>query len=232
MDESTRAGASDPRFTDPPFAARVTDRREAVLAALRDTGRAASADEIAASLQLHPNTARFHLQRLVRDGLAEQSAEQRRTAGRPKVLFRARADGGGRSYLVLAHMLAQTVIATGDAVQAERIGRAWGGQLLVNSGPVVAPAQPAEVAARLEAVLDSVGFAPQITVSGTGVEVNLAHCPFLEVAREHPQLICGMHQALIQGVLDGLDSGLRVNRLLPFVTRNLCTAQLGATADA
>ena len=202
-----------------------SDRRSAVLSVLRELGRAGSVEEIADALDVHPNTVRFHLRRLVQDGSAEQIADERGGRGRPRLLFRTAGDGGGRNYLMLARMLAQTAADGGDAGLAERTGHSWGRQLLAAAGARPSKRRVA-VAAHLETVLDSIGFAPRVEPDGAGLRVDLRHCPFLEVAREQPGLVCGMHQALIQGVLDGLDSGMQVENLKPFVAPNLCTARV------
>jgi predicted ArsR family transcriptional regulator len=204
----------------------ISDRREAVLSALRDMDRPASADEIADALALHPNTVRFHLRRLVEDGQAEQAVEPRAGRGRPRQLFAAVADRDRRNYLLLARMLAHATAAAGDPALAERTGHAWGLELLGGVKGVRRSKRPERVAAHLTTVLDSIGFAPQISRDGDGLHVDLRHCPFLEIAREQPGLVCGMHQALIQGVLNGLDSGLQVEDLKPFVAPNLCTASI------
>ncbi len=204
----------------------VTDRRNAVLSALRDLGRPASAEDVAAELDLHPNTVRFHLRRLVEAGVAEQAVEPRSGPGRPRQLFAPVADRDARNYLLLARMLARATADSGDAVLAERTGNAWGQQLLGELKGVRRSKRPERVAAHLTTVLDSIGFAPQISRDGDGLHVDLRHCPFLEIAREQPGLVCGMHQALIQGVLNGLDSGMQVEDLQPFVAPNLCTARV------
>lgn len=204
-----------------------TDRRNAVVSALRALGGSATVEQIAVELDLHPNTVRFHLRRLVADGLADQALEPRTTPGRPRQLFRALADRDGRNYLLLARMLAQATSESGDPGLAERTGHAWGRQLLAEAGARPSK-RPAKVAAHLTAVLDSIGFAPQIERHADGLQVDLRHCPFLEIAREQPGLVCGMHQALIQGVLNGLDSGMQVQELKPFAAPNLCTARVVA----
>jgi predicted ArsR family transcriptional regulator len=212
--------------TDPPFA-RVSSRRDVVLAALRAASGSTSVEEVAAGLDLHVNTVRFHLRRLVADGLAEQTTEARTVRGRPRVLFRARAEASGaRSYLMLAQMMAETAAATGDLGAAERTGHTWGMRLLAEADGL--GAGTAGVETHLGAVLDSIGFAPRIEPDGTGLAVTLEHCPFVEVARQHPGPVCGMHGALIQGVLDGLDSGMQVRELLPFVPSGGCVARVGA----
>ncbi len=203
----------------------IGDRRAAVLSALRSLGRAASVEELATELGLHPNTVRFHLRRLIDDGLAEQTPAPRTGPGRPRLLFRPLAERDGRNYLLLARMLAHAAAESSDPALAERTGSAWGRSLLAASGARPS-SRPAKVAGHLTTVLDSIGFAPQIERDGDALRIDLHHCPFLEIACEQPGLVCGMHRALIQGVLNGLDSGMQVANLTPFVAPNLCTAHI------
>jgi predicted ArsR family transcriptional regulator len=122
-------------------------------------------------------------------------------------------------------MLAHATAESGDPALAERTGSAWGRQLLAEAGARPSK-RPAKIAGHLTAVLDSIGFAPRIEHDRNGLHVDLRHCPFLEIAREQPGLVCGMHRALIQGVLNGLDSGMQVEDLTPFVEPSLCTAHI------
>ncbi|MGQ0625870.1 MAG: helix-turn-helix transcriptional regulator [Sporichthyaceae bacterium] len=211
--------------TDPPFGARVSERRGAVLNALRAAAEPVPAERVAAAVGLHTNTVRFHLRHLVEDGLAAQTTEQRTGPGRPRVLYRARTEApGGRSYLLLAQMLAQATTAAKDPAIVELTGRRWGGQLLTEGIAAGNGTRSSEAALHLHAVLDSIGFAPDISTAGAELTITLRHCPFLEVARRHPALVCGMHEGLIQGVLDGLDSGMQVGTLRPIFDPIRCTA--------
>jgi predicted ArsR family transcriptional regulator len=238
-DGSLRVAAD--RHTD-PAGNRVGARRGLILRTLGEN-EALSAEQIAEIAGIHVNTARFHLKRLVEDGLATESTVQTGTRGRPQAYYRARLQRAGkRSYLMLAEMLGD-VAATAGAAPVADVGRSWGLRLAAELGG--ANAEPdgersgtgsnatidtERVAAQVEAVMDSIGFDPQVTVRGSKrdpkVDVELRHCPFLEVASRHPRLVCGMHQNLLQGVLDGLSSGLRVHELEPFVTPDTCVARL------
>lgn len=207
------------RHTDPPFAGRVTERRGVILDALRAADSELSAERVAEVVGIHVNTARFHLKRLVEDGLASESTAKAEGRGRPQVRYRARHEAGDRSYLMLAQMLTDVAVTTAKPGPVAKVGRAWGERLMNET----ADGDPVD---RLEAVMAAIGFAPVVTRNGGDVDIELHHCPFLEVAREQPGLICGMHQSLVQGVLDGLDAGLTVHRLNPFVTPTTCTAHL------
>jgi predicted ArsR family transcriptional regulator len=216
------------RHTDPSNAGRVGARRGLILRAL-SSGESLSAEQIAELAGIHVNTARFHLKRLVEDGLATESTAQTGTRGRPQAFYRARLQGTGkRSYLMLAEMLSD-IAATAAPGPVAAVGHAWGLRMAQELG-VDAPADTERVVARVEAVMDSIGFEPQVTIRGTKrdpkVDIELHHCPFIEVASRHPGMVCGMHEALLQGVLDGLGSRLRVQQLEAFVTPDTCRARL------
>src|SRR5689334_22348693 len=101
------------RHTDPSLGNRVGARRSLILRALAD-GEQLSVEQVADVAGIHVNTARFHLKRLVEDGLAIETTVQTGTRGRPQALYRARLRGTGkRSYLMLAEMLSD-VAATAD----------------------------------------------------------------------------------------------------------------------
>jgi predicted ArsR family transcriptional regulator len=60
-------------------------------------------------------------------------------------------------------------------------------------------------------VLEEHGFEPR-TDSGT---VRLGNCPFHELAQRHTQLVCGMNQHLVDGLLDGVGSTAYTAELKP-----------------
>ncbi|HKY51403.1 MAG TPA: transcriptional regulator, partial [Candidatus Limnocylindria bacterium] len=49
-------------------------------------------------------------------------------------------------------------------------------------------------------VLESQGYEPIEAPRGV---VRMRNCPFHEVAQSHPDLVCGMNLAFMEGVIDG-----------------------------
>lgn len=80
--------------------------------------------------------------------------------------------------------------AAGDGAVAERAQRAgerWAETLdVVGRDPVAA----------LSAVFTELGFAPVPSEGG----LSLRACPFLEDARRHPEVVCGVHRGLAVGI--------------------------------
>ncbi|MFF7941519.1 helix-turn-helix transcriptional regulator [Nocardia gamkensis] len=211
-------------------------RRGEVLAVLRGSPDALSIVDIATHLRLHPNTVRFHLEALVEAGQAERVELPRTSPGRPPQMFRAHTGmdpAGPRNYRLLADILtAQLATDPDPAARAAEAGRAWGHRI---ADDMPAPPPSAEQAVgELVRVLDEVGFdpAPDPDASG-GTRIRLRHCPFLDLATTRAKVVCPIHLGLMQGVLEGRDAPVAVDRLEPFAAPDLCLAHLTtATASA
>jgi predicted ArsR family transcriptional regulator len=217
-------------LTDPPPELPSGARRTDVLALLRRTDRPLSVVEVANATNVHVNTARFHLDGLVDEGLAERTSEPRDTRGRPRILYTSEgAPPGPRSYELLAEMLTGLVSTLEDGGSATvELGKMWGRHLIERPAPSER-VDAKEAVVRLESLLTKVGFQPEASPSGEGVEVRLRHCPFREVAQQHTDVVCAIHLGLMQGALDELGAPIAATSLEPFVTPQLCVAHLQTT---
>jgi predicted ArsR family transcriptional regulator len=218
-------------LTDPRADVAVGTRRAEVLAVLREAGRPLSVQQTAEQTGLHLNTARFHLDGLVADGLAERAAEERGTPGRPRILYGARAERPGpRSFALLAEMLTGLVVSLGGAGPAAlEAGRAWG-RHLVDRPPPSRPVDADDATARLNRMLAEIGFEPEMSTGSDGVEVRLHHCPFRGVAERHSDVVCAIHLGMMQGALGELRAPLEAQSLEPFATPSLCVGRLRPTS--
>jgi len=219
-------------LVDAPAPVPPGTRRAEVLGLLRESERPLSAAEVADVSGLHLNTARFHLDALVDDGLAERTAEPRAVPGRPRILYSAQGPlPGPRSYALLAEMLTGLVASLKDSeAAAVEAGRAWGQHLVERAAPSE-KIDAAEGVARLHRVLDAIGFQPETGPGKTkkDTEMRLHHCPFREVAQRHTDVVCTLHLGLMQGALDALHAPVEATALEPFVRPNLCVARLRTT---
>lgn len=219
---------------DPGGTPAVGESRARVLDVLRATPEAAGVREIAERTGLHSNTARFHLDTLVKEGLAERGTEGGGRPGRPRAVYRAAASpvpAGRRSYQLLARMLTGLITEAlpRPAQAAVTAGEAWGRYL----ADTPAPAQRVdtdEAIRRLTQVLTDVGFAPGSAPARPDTVLPLHHCPFREVAEEHRDVVCSLHLGLMRGALKEVRAPMDVDRLEPFVEPSLCLAHL-APAD-
>jgi len=206
----------------------IDGRRADVLGMLRRAGRACSAAETATATGLHLNTARFHLDALVAEGLAERNVEPRDVPGRPRILYTAGGPvPGPRSYKLLAEMLTGLVASLADAGPVSvDAGKAWGRHLVQRAAPSE-QVDADEAIARLSHVLDAIGFRPEVgPTAKKKTEIRLRHCPFREVAERHTDVVCAVHLGLMQGALEELRAPVDATSLEPLVTPDLCIARL------
>ncbi|GAB3594836.1 transcriptional regulator [Angustibacter peucedani] len=171
-------------------------------------GRVAAAEAVGVA----EHTAKFHLDRLVAEGLliTEFRRLSGRTgpgAGRPAKLYR-RSDLQvdltlpRRRYELLGRLLARAVARAGaeqrpvaDVVRA--VARETGVRLGSQVRPVAPPSD------ELDAVADAVaeqGYEPTREPD----VVRLANCPFHAAVEEDRDLVCGLNLALLDGVVEGL----------------------------
>ena len=218
--------------------------RVAVLEALRVNAGLLDVQAIAEQVGLHPNTVRSHLDQLVEAGLVESEVQERKTPGRPRLLFRAtwtRGAGAEGSYKVLAEVLASG-IRDGEPAPgalAAEAGRRWGQRLEQQGGASGDQLDSGQALDRLVALLDDVGFAPQLSkatvamtaIGATGATVDatvieLHQCPFYDIARENTDVVCAVHLGLIQGALDQMQAPPATVGLEPFVRPDLCLVRI------
>jgi predicted ArsR family transcriptional regulator len=196
-------------------------RRSEIAAALDEAVGALDASELARRVGLHANTVRWHLGILEQAGLVRSHAEHRATPGRPRRVWESAPDAGrddDAEHRALARALVSVVAGRSTAAsEAEAAGRAWGERL----GRENHPRSEAAVD-RLIDVLRERGFEPD----AEGLEVTMRRCPFAELARESPGVVCAMHRGLVDGVLTELGADLEVGDLEVFPRADACVLRL------
>lgn len=205
----------------------MNQRRREVLDHLTAAGAPVGVSGVAQALGVHANTVRFHLQALIEQGRVERVGVTTDRPGRPTMYFRAvpgMDPGGPRHYQALARVLVGSVAAGPEPVRhATEAGRRWGRELAADAP---APSGRSGPMRRLEGLLDDMGFSPVRAGSARQPRIGLHHCPFLELAREEPGVICSMHRGLMEGALAEFGSELGVSALDAFAEPDLCVARL------
>ncbi len=206
--------------------------RARILAELADDGPL-DARELAARVGLHVNTVRVHLNELVDVGLVSSETVPPQGRGRPRLVYSATAvePEEGRRYRLLAEILTALVARFGSKAtpQLEEIGEAWG-HYMVDSPPPFTAVSDDEAVDRLIALLAGVGFQPELERGKRSRRILMRPCPFLELARQHREVVCPIHLGLMRGALAELGATARATRLEPFVRPDLCVAHLAARA--
>lgn len=166
-----------------------------------------SRDQAAAAVGVARHVAKFHLDRLVDEGLLD--ADYRRPpgrggpgAGRPAKMYRRAADDlevsvPERRYDLAGGLLARAIAETErTGVSIEQTVRAVARSAGSDTGMAVKGrrSKPAVTSA-----LRDLGYEPQ----PDGKDVVLANCPFHRLAQDETELICGMNLDFVEGLLEG-----------------------------
>src|SRR3954452_19280815 len=191
-------------------------------------------EEAAREVGVAPHTARFHLDKLVEEGLLD--VEQRRLTGRT-------GPGAGRPAKVYRRSAAEVAVSLPDReydlvgqVLAAAVERSLGG------APLDATlAEEARAAGRRDGTsydgkggeldrsagaLAERGFEPHPVDDG----LVLRNCPFDALATRHTALVCGVNLDYVAGVLDGLGCTRTSARLDPGADR--CCVRVEDTESA
>lgn len=184
-----------------------------------DVGR----DEAASAVGIDRSLAAFHLDKLVERGLLVVSYRRLtgRTgpgSGRPSKLYRRSGRQHEitlppRRYELAARLLADGVAAAGTkpaATAVDAAARRFGEELgrAVGSGMAAGGGRDERTTALTEALAAS-GYEPV----RDGTTLRLRNCPFHALAEEHRELVCGMNRALLEGLVEGMQSeGLTARR--------------------
>jgi predicted ArsR family transcriptional regulator len=193
---------------------------------LRLSGRPVSVREMAVRLSLHPNTLRPHLRRLEEAGLVASETSRGATVGRPQALYTAteREDAEGRDYRLLADILAGLLTGRRNRDRAQAQAREWGAFL---AGRTLAKPGARRVTgpnlAMLREALAEAGFDPRFRRRNAKVvEISMRDCPFRELLDEHRELVCAVHQGLLEGILAASRPPLTLSSFQPLADRTTC----------
>jgi predicted ArsR family transcriptional regulator len=199
--------------------------RYAIYLELARSPRPLATAEVAASLDLHSNTVRPHLERMREVGLLEQRVDNHGGVGRPQHLYTLAPDAPSLgleppAMPALARMLLTVAAEAGlDGTDAEAAGREQGARD-ADGFPEGTPCLEA-----LMAQLEFLGFDPEASGGADGVTVAFTHCPFRELAEANPDLVCGLHRGMVEGLVERIGDG-RVAAFRNLVDREPCQADL------
>ena len=204
--------------------------RRRVYLAVRAADSPATRDAVAEATGISRRLAAFHLDLLADAGLlttdyARPPGRRGPGAGRPAKRYRAapvdlELSLPARRYDIAARILARAVneAPAGDTRgQALAVAREEGERI----GSLRRPGGRMSVGATLDAarvVLEDLGYEPLWSDDC----LRLRNCPFHAVVDVAPDLVCGVNDELIGGVLDGLEGHARVRAALDGVPPDCC----------
>lgn len=207
--------------------------RRRLLRVLEESPEPCDVETLAGVVQLHPNTVRGHLDLLERAGLVTRGTRPRATPGRPRVIYEASSDTAETQtagYRLLAELLTATVRTSAvDPVQAaESAGHSWGWSRLEALADQEVPPEAADE--HLTAMLDELGFEPAASRQDGRTVIELNDCPFRELARQDPEVVCSLHLGLMRGAAEALGS-TEIEHLQPFAEPSKCRTVIIPTVN-
>lgn len=202
--------------------------RYAIYLELARSPRRLSTAEISATLGLHVNTVRPHLERMRDVGLLDVTSESRRGVGRPHHLYALTAEAPSLgleppTFPLLSGLLLRLIDQAGlGADEAVEVGREHGG---VTAG--LRGAETDAIALVLAEQAD-LGFDPERLDTDRGTTIAFGHCPYGDLARHHSEVVCGLHCGMIEGLVEA-STGTRVVSFHTLAHRNPCQVELAVT---
>lgn len=179
--------------------------------------------QLAEAAGVHENTARQHLQALEQAGVLLRAEGSPRGPGRPAVVYRL-VPGlllSPANPVGLAQLLAAVVVRSRpDSCALMAVGREWGRCMLGGPGTHQMEA--------LQWALDQLGFDAEVADH----EVLLLGCPCPVVAPDDPLLVCDLAVGVVDGLLTGTASELKVGARRHDPPRRRCQVQLETAGRA
>jgi predicted ArsR family transcriptional regulator len=208
--------------------------RRALYEHVRAQRRPVTREEAADAVAISRNLTAFHLDKLVEAGLLraryEAPPDLPRGRGRTPKVYEAVEESVAltippRQYELVGEILADAVATTpGDARRAaSQRALVVGRELAAASGVEAGGAADVDAVLRM---LDELGFEPVIEDG----QIALRNCPFHRLAQRQPELVCGLNEEFLRGVLDGLGTSALSARLAPR-PGHCCVAIGGAGGD-
>lgn len=175
---------------------------------------AVSTQEVAEQFGLHPNVARMHLNKLTDVGLLAARPEKSGKGGRPGMAYSVSGNAVAfsfppRAYDILSELLSAALDRVGPAgmVALAQVGQAFGRQVaaegLARADINLSEATAEELLQVLTRALTERGMEATIVRHPDGtLGLAMPNCGFREVATEHPQIICRLHDSIVRGALE------------------------------
>ena len=171
--------------------------------------------EVAAEFGLHPNVARMHLAKLEQAGFLDTGFRRAAGGGRPAKLYRlsdkvVTFGFPPRRYELLSRLALDALSAGGTRDDALRVcreaGAAEGRRALAGDSE---PPREREAASALVAqITEEQGLLPEVAWRDGSLSVVVNNCSFRELSGADPDLVCAMHRAFLEGIIQVVTAGL------------------------
>jgi len=187
-------------------------RRRSIYLLVREHPEGLTTSDVAEAIGVHANVARHHLEKLVGGRYLRVGQRNPSGAGRPAKVYAATEpeltlefDVGQDDIVITLLGKALSRLPDHEAAQlAEEVGEEIGTQMARTMGTNEASQKSFRAALHVVAdALSAHGFAAHAEHDGTELRIVSGHCPFGDVAIEHP-VICAVDRGMVKGLLGTL----------------------------
>jgi len=170
--------------------------------------------DVAGECALHPNVARMHLAKLEQAGFLATGFRRAAGGGRPAKLYRlsdlvVTFGFPPRRYELLSRLALNALAAGGTRDDALRVcleaGAAEGRRALAGRPE---PRDRAAAGALVAQITEDQGLIPEVAWRDGALSVVVNNCSFRELSGADPDLVCAMHRAFLEGILQVTTAGL------------------------
>lgn len=179
--------------------------------------------EVADHFNIHPNVARLHLSKLEDVNMLVSETKKTGKGGRPSRLYRLSDDViqlhfPFRDYMLLAKVAIETMVSLGEAGKKGlyMTGKRFGSEVIEQEmSKKSLTANELDFKQKLNILKSAAtlaGFYPEFEVNGdqTKIYFQIFNCPFKEVAEDHTETVCNMHQEFLKGMFEELFSSVEL----------------------
>jgi predicted ArsR family transcriptional regulator len=179
--------------------------------------------EVADHFNIHPNVARLHLSKLEDVNMLVSETKKTGKGGRPSRLYRLSDDViqlhfPFRDYMLLAKVAIETMVSLGEAgkkglyMTGKRFGSEVIEQEMSKKSLIANELDFKQKLNILKSAATLAGFYPEFEVNGDQSKIyfQIFNCPFKEVAEDHTETVCNMHQEFLKGMFEELFSSVEL----------------------
>lgn len=199
--------------SDDPAAARAR-----VIHALIEAANGVSAHDMAAHLDLHPNTVRNHLDALVAQGCAHAISERSGERGRPRTLYSPVPER-----LTPLHVLDQALDKAHISASPGDVAAAAAATWLAANHARLTEATGDQAVSNAVDALEQLGF--EAASDAVGDHIDVTECPYTPLIATHPE-ICAIHAEVIAQILATSNETVGLKELEVWPRPGLCRANL------
>ncbi|WP_293769628.1 helix-turn-helix domain-containing protein [uncultured Corynebacterium sp.] len=219
-----------------PEALRLSPKQREVLSTLQTFPQGARAAQLADALDMHVNTARGHLDELVRVGAVRVITAPAKGRGRPSLIFQVRIPDNrsiAEEYVALINLMAEMLagkeeLGSYGSEQAREIGARWAQTTAGHNDENMDPLAP------LCRTMRDMGFDPTMSLdalekNGTA-DMELHACPFVAAGVHPTPFVCAVHDGFLAETARVSMGGKLQLKLVPKAGNAMCRVQVTKTS--